>query len=394
MNILHITPYYAPAWGYGGVVRAVYELSKAQAAAGNQVSVLTTDSLIPGQRIAIQDETIDQVDVTRIPNWIEPLRRVNLSTPGHWTGTLNALRQTVVPNVIHCHELRTVESLLTMRAAARWSTLIPIIITPHGTLPQTTGRSAVKHIWDRLFGAVLARQISGWIALNTIEEADIRNWWDNNAPAGLACPPIAVIPNGVDVDSFNWPRVLHNPQSPTVLFLGRLQERKGVQFLIPAFAQAIRQLKLSRAQLLIVGPDEGMLAAAQKLAGENGIAVQVTFTGLLTGAARDQVLQQADLFVLPAIGEGLSIAALEAMAAALPVILTPGCNLPEAESRGAGIIVQRTVDAIAEGLRDLLSVPERRSRMGDAGRSWMQREFTWAHLADQTAAFYESIQTK
>jgi len=390
VNILHIVPYYAPAWGYGGVVRAVTELSKAQVGLGQHVHVLTTDSLSPGQRIAVHHEVIDGVTVIRQPNRIEPLRRVNLSTPIGWTAALNTIAQSDQLDVIHCHELRTVETLLTMRSAAAHRS--PVIVTPHGTLPLTTGRSAIKRGWDRLFGAALARRISGWVALNPTEANDIRAWWSRHAPANRPCPPIAVLPNGVDVDAFDWPRQAtdHDPAAPIVLFLGRLQERKGVQFLIPAFARAIRELRLPRAMLVIAGPDEGMLVPAQQLADQYGIADQVTFAGLLTGAARDHALRQADVFVLPAIGEGLPMAALEAMAAALPVILTPGCQLPEVTTRGAGVIVDRSSEAIATALIDLLSQADRRNTMGAAGRSWMRESFSWAHIAAATITLYQN----
>src|SRR5690606_6472197 len=82
MNLLHITPYYAPAWRYGGAVRAVTDLTRAQAAAGHRVFVLTTDALGPGERVTALSETIDGVHVTRVRNRSAALRdRLNLSTP-------------------------------------------------------------------------------------------------------------------------------------------------------------------------------------------------------------------------------------------------------------------------------------------------------------------------
>ena len=79
------------------------------------------------------------------------------------------------------------------------------------------------------------------------------------------------------------------------------------------------------------------------------------FTGLLTGEDKLAALAAADLFALPAVGEGFSMAVLEAMACGLPVLLTPGCNFPEVVDAGAGMVVAREVPALSEGLRALLT---------------------------------------
>ena len=157
MNILHVTPYYAPAWAYGGVVRAVYGLATAQATLGHSVTVLTTDTASPTQRLAVSREIIDSVAVIRCHNMVGPLRRLNLSSP---FGVRRALSQLpATPDIIHCHELRTVENLLV--TASRRAAHVPLVVSLHGTLPQTTGRVLVKQTWDRLFGKALAGRFSG-----------------------------------------------------------------------------------------------------------------------------------------------------------------------------------------------------------------------------------------
>jgi poly(glycerol-phosphate) alpha-glucosyltransferase len=385
--ILHVTPYYAPAWAYGGVVRAVHGLATAQAALGHDVTVLTTDTLAPGDRIDERREKLEGVNILRCHNRVELLRRVNLSTPVGWRSALSdLLKAPDAPNIIHCHELRTIENLLTLPIASAHDKRL--IVSPHGTLPRTTGRSAVKRAWDLAFGRRLARRFDGVVALTTSEVDEARVWWRS---LGVPPPSIAVIPNGVVIPANSTSRRENPTDGPTVLFVGRLHARKGIQFLIPAFAQAVAAGGLDNARLCIIGPDEGMLAHAQQLAAELGIGDRVTFTGLLTGTARDEALANADLFVLPAVGEGLSIAALEAMADGLPVILTPGCNLPEVEPRGAGLIVPREILPLAEAIRALLVDPVRRAAMGAAGQAWMRESFAWPTIAQCTVDFYREI---
>ncbi len=392
MNVLHITPYYAPAWALGGVVRAVSELAAAQAARGDQVQVLTTDIAdLNGGRIAVLEEMRDGVHVQRARNAFPLLRgRFNLSTPQGF----GALLQARLPqaDLIHLHEFRTLEALLTLRAKPA----VPIILSPHGTLSQATGRGTLKRLWDRLFGRYTARHITGVTALTQAERAEVEAAW---YAFGLDLPPVRVIPNGVGADVWAG---LANPQLgadvaalrkrfgigdvPIVLFLGRLHERKGIQYLIPAFGQAI-QAGVA-AHLLIVGADDGMLGAMQRLVEQDNLSAQVTFAGLLEGRERSAALAAAEIFALPAVGEGLSLAALEAAASGCALILTEGCNLPEAATHSAGMVVARHRDAIAAALRHLLESPTVRRQMGAAAQTWAKDAFQWQAIAEHMAQFY------
>lgn len=393
MNLLHVTPYYAPAWRYGGAVRAVTDLTRAQAAAGHRVVVLTTDALGPGERVPAAQETIDGVAVTRVRNCSAALRdRLNLSTPRGIAPAAARLIRDHAIDAVHCHELRTVEALRVAPVANRLG--VPLVVSPHGTLPYDTGRGSVKRLWDRLFAARLLPRVDRVIALTAAEASDARAVWSRWG-VGLPDGRISVVPNGVHLDDFaalppgegfraRW----NLGDGPVVLFLGRLHERKGAQFLIPAFAQA--RDAAPDARLVIAGPDEGMLAALQGLAAAHGVAPQVTFTGMLAGDERLAALSAADVFALPAVGEGFSMAVLEALACGLPVILTPGCHFPEAEQAGAGVVVERAVAPLAGALRALLSDVDRRAEMSRAARALVERCYTWPQVVAQLDDAYRA----
>jgi glycosyltransferase involved in cell wall biosynthesis len=376
-HILHVTPYYAPAWSFGGVVSAVTGLASAQAQAGHRVTVLTTDALNHISRSRIARETIDGVQVIRVPNLSHAIRvRFNLSTP---FGLPAALRE-IEADVVHVHELRTVENLLIKHKR-------PIILSPHGTLSLETGRTTIKRGWDAIFGRSLLCKIDHIVALTEAEAEDARAVW---SMIGAPLPKLDIIPNGIAADfavSGDLRERYNLGDGVVILFLGRLHERKGLQFLIPAFAQVSEQY--TDARLLIVGPDEGMLTTLAHMVAQLHLTDRVVFTGMLTGADRGAALASADIFALPAVGEGLSMASLEAMSAGLPLIVTPGCNLPEVEERGAGLLVERSVDGVAQALRALIGDRERRRVMGERGQAWVREVFTWAKIVAQYAAVYE-----
>ena len=323
----------------------------------------------------------DGVRVVRARN-LWPRGRLNLSSPltmGRLAADLLAEAE-----VLHLHEFRTVEALLVTPMAARRG--LPMVLSPHGTLTLTTGRGGLKAAWDRLLSPLVARRIAAVIGLTAPEVEEARSAWDSFG----ATAQFAVVPNGVNADEFaqlsgreSFRARYGLGDALICLFFGRLHARKGVDIL----ARAFRQANVPGARLVIAGPDEGMLATLQALADD-----RIVLTGYLAGADRLAALAAADVFALPATGEGLSMAALEAMAAGVPVILSPGCNLPEAADSGAGLIVAPEVEPLAAALRALLTDADRRAQMGSAGRGLVRQRFTWTQVAAQLEQVYTAIQ--
>ena len=161
--------------------------------------------------------------------------------------------------------------------------------------------------------------------------------------------------------------------------MGRLHPRKGAVQLAEAFLRT----DLTQARLVIVGPDEGSLEALTALAERE--PQRIILTGFLDGDDRLAAYAAADVFALPAIGEGLP------MAAGLPVILSPGCNLPEVAEVDAGMIGPLEVDAWAAALWMLLSDPVRRRELAANARRLIDDHFTEARAAEQLEEVYRLV---
>lgn len=381
MNILHITPYYAPAYAFGGVARAVEGMAKAVLARGHNVTVLTTDALSQSARYQNHDdEILEGIHVIRLPNRSVQLRgKANLSTP---RGLKDAARQWLDwADITHLHEFRTIENLTVapMAAASRR----PLVLSPHGTLTQSTGRSLLKQNWDRLFSRRIARAMSAVICLTEAEKADAAALWKQ---LGVPEPGQYTIPNGVDAAAFDvlegdleFRQRFELGDSSVCLFLGRLHPRKGVLEL----AQAFKWANIRDAKLVFAGADDGALASLRPLLND-----RILYIGYLEGADRLAALAAADVFALPATGEGLPMAALEAMASGLPLLISPGCNLPEAEEAGAALIAEPQVDQIARALSQLLTDSALRHDMGRKARALAEERFNWDRIAAQLEGVY------
>ncbi len=385
MRLVHLLPYYAPAWVYGGVVRAAYGLTQALAAAGHSVTVITTDAGLPPAE-APAEEQIGAVRVVRCPNRWPALRRYNLSSPVGMGGVLEALLPRA--DILHVHEFRTVENLVALPLARQQR--VPVVLSPHGTLGYGAGRAAVKRGWDALLGRRIAGGVDLVAALTDDETEEARAFWRR---FGLK-PRVAVVPNGVDPDEFahlpprkDFRQAWGIPADvPLVLFLGRLHPRKGAHHLLEALAD------LPEAWLAVVGPDEGALAALLARSRALDVADRVVYTGLLTGEQKLGALAAADVLALPAVGEGLPMVVLEALAAGLPVAISDECHLPEVLAAGAGVRLEPlTGAAIAAALGPLLQDADRRARMGAAARALARERFTWAAVAAEIAGHYARL---
>jgi glycosyltransferase involved in cell wall biosynthesis len=278
--------------------------------------------------------------------------------------------------VLHNHSLWMMPNVYPGWVAARHG--VPLVLSPRGTLSRwarDSGSRVKKVFWPLLQRSVVERTAC-FHATAESELMEIRE-------AGFS-QPVAVIPNGVDIQA--------RPTSsrstpPTVLFLGRLHPKKGLDLLLPAWRAV--QDRFPEWRLRIVGPDEqGHLAEMTRLSRGLG-AARVAFEGPLYGEEKWRAYAEAETFVLPTRSENFGMSVAEALAAGTPAIVTRGAPWSGLAARHAGWWVEASVDSLAQALGQALSAsPEERATMGGRGREWMREEFSWERIASMMASTY------
>jgi glycosyltransferase involved in cell wall biosynthesis len=213
--------------------------------------------------------------------------------------------------------------------------------------------------------------------------------------AGAPDASVHIIFNGTDLRRFSPdPSGVKpvDPQfGPRMIFACRqLFPRKGIRFLIEAVAQLVP--RFPDITLVLAGdgferPD--LMALADRL----GIASRVTFLGWVPNTALPPYYRAAAVSVIPSLEEGFGIPAAEAMGCNTPVVATDAGGLPEVVEHGVtGLVVPRgDASALAQAIGELLDDPERRRRMGEAGRARALRLFDWDRTAEQLEELYRSI---
>jgi phosphatidylinositol alpha-1,6-mannosyltransferase len=174
---------------------------------------------------------------------------------------------------------------------------------------------------------------------------------------------------------------------PVVVCVSRLVPRKGQDTLIRAWPQVLRAVPEAALLLVGGGPYRGDLDG---LAAAAGVSGSVRFTGSVPWAQLPAYYDAGDVFAMPCRTrrrgldvEGLGIVYLEASATGLPVLAGDSGGAPDAVLEGeTGLVVPgRSIDAVAAALIELLTDPSRARAMGEKGRSWVEREWTWTRQA-------------
>lgn len=288
---------------------------------------------------------------------------------------LAALRQSVAEgDVVHAHNLWTMPVVYAAEVAATAG--CPLVCSTHGALdPRSLGISRLKKLaawwlWQR---RVLSR-VDLFHATSPEEADHIRR-------QGFRAP-VAVIPHGVDVPTMTPRPAVTGPRS--VAFLGRLHPIKGVDRLLRAWG-GMAQARPDW-QLRICGPDGG---AARELRAAAAGLPRVVFESGIPADRKTAWFADCDVLVLPSHGENFGIAAAEALAHGLPVIASTGTPWNGVVEHGCGWWIDNDVATLrAALLAATVSDPHTLREMGQRGRDWMIRDFSWRSVAERMLAAY------
>lgn len=198
-----------------------------------------------------------------------------------------------------------------------------------------------------------------------------------------------IIPNGIDFEQFNRPAPpiaeLRDGRL-NVLFLGRLEKRKGLSDLLRAWG-TVREA-VPEARLIVVGAGRGLKHYQKFMGGRD--SADIVFTGFVSNEDRIRYYQSADLFCAPSTGqESFGIVLLEAMAAGRAIVATdiPGYREIISDGNQALLVPPKNAERLAEALVRALRDPDLRARLGDHGQR-TARDYTWRRVAAQVLDYY------
>jgi len=282
-------------------------------------------------------------------------------------------------DILHNHSLWMMPNVYPGQVSRRHG--LPLVVSPRGTMSAWAmrGGSSIK----KLFWPLLQRPA---LAATTCFHATAESEYEDIRRLGYR-QPVAIIPNGIDILDLPAKQC---SASRTLLFLGRVHSKKGLDMLLPAWSAL--QSRFPDWRLQIVGPDNGgHLAQMQRLSSELHLQ-RIEFSGALFGEKKHLAYRQADLFVLPTYSENFGMSVAEALAAGTPAIVTKGAPWEGLKKNGAGWWIDIGVDSLIACLEDALShSPDQLNEMGQRGRNWMDADYSWKQIGQQMAESYQWV---
>lgn len=359
LRVLHVIGSMSPLCG--GPTVAVHKMLQALGRRGMTVEAATTDDNGGPGRLRVPLDRFVDFEGQRVRFFPRQTRKYAFSAPMRSWLRANIRNY----DIIHTHGLFTFAPLAAARLAR--TARVPYVMTPHGALDawgMSNKSRFIKATSVRLVEGPLLATASAVNFMSRLEQ-------ERAARHGLSFRPLLLPVGIIDPDAERASAIapieaLAGDPRRMLLFLARIHPIKCADILLRAFAG----LEDRECMLVIAGGgDASLVDSLRNLAGELGIAERVKWMGFMGGAGKRWLLSRASIFTLPSASENYGIAAVEAMNAGLPVIVTAGCGLAEFVRRhGAGIVTDGSVAALRTALDTLLANVELARGMGEAGR--------------------------
>lgn len=363
MKILQVLDCFSPLGG--GVSSVVYKLSQALSGRGHDVNIYSTDFLTDAEYI----ESLEGVKVHPFKS-IFTLGGLRL-TPGVFKEARGNLGDF---DIIHFHTYTSFINIPIGRYATKFG--VPYILDVHGNLPGTDDKGR-KKLFHNLFGKKLMSGAKKFVAETEVGCQEYMN-------LGISRDQVAIIPPGFDTDDLvdlpaegGFREKFGIGQRRMVLYLGRIHEIKGLDFLMDAFE------KLAGARddimLVIAGPDDGLQAELQEKANQRKLSDRIIFGGFLSIEDKKASLVDADVFVQPSRYEqGIAWTTVEAILCGLPLVATSGTGAAEdIEKMGAGYLVEfGDTDGMASIMEKVICDPTEADAMNKSGQEYIHENLS------------------
>jgi len=365
---------------FGGPPLKIHALSRGLVARGHKLTVATFNS----ERCwDCSEMEIDGVAVqySRWFGW--RLRQLPLS--------LGKLRHLISQaDVVHCYGLYN--SICPLAARFANNVAKPLVIEPLGMYRPRGRNQLAKRIYHSLFTKGMLMRADAVIATSAAEMRELRGAVNGSKLAlrrnGIHTEAFQKLPSGARFrEQFKIAE-----DEKLILFLGRISPIKNLEMLVEAFSVA----SLPNCRLVLAGPrsESGYFHKLKRLALSSCVnrkaCPPVLLTGPIFGEDKLTALAAADLFVLPSLSESFGIAAAEAVAAGVPVLLTETCGLASIIHRRAGLAVPLGVESLIRGLRSMILDKSLRDST-TSQRDEVIKELSWERPLNQTEELYNRL---
>ena len=378
MKILQVVQFFSAK--HGGSAMVPYEMSKHLHNAGHDVTVLTTDFQMDNDFI----DSLDGVEV--VPFHCQ----MNIGSLLISSSMKKYLKQNINKfDIIHMHNFRTYQNIIAYKFAKKYN--IPYVLQAHGSVPRIIEKKGLKYLFDIFFGYKILREASTVIA---VSNAEVNQY----AKMGVSKEKIVVIPNGIEESLFNdlpekgtFRRQYGISEKYIILFLGRLHERKGIEFLIKSFAELRKDM--NDVVLVLAGSDDGYRAKAEILINKLKLSEQVKFTGFIDDIDKLAAYVDANVLVYPSIFEIFGLVPFEAIMCGTPIIVTDDCGCGELvrEANCGYLVKYGDVSDFEDKMKWVLNNPKDGDKLVMVGGEYIKENLKLDIVVKEIEAIYNNL---
>lgn len=387
MKILQIVP--SISLIYGGPSQMVLGLAPALVKEGVEVTILTTDSNGDSGQQPLDvplNRPIKQDGYEIIYFRCAPFRRYKFSLDLLKWLKLHACEF----DLAHIHALFSPVSSAAATVCRQQK--LPYILRPLGTLDPADLRK--KKLLKQFYVDILERRnLAGAAAIHFTSDQEAKISERFGVATQDLVIPLGVIPLGRDRGSLVRGKLGIPEAVPLVLFMSRIDPKKGLNLLIPALEKLLAVGSNFHFVLAGTNPQDPDYESKIKSQLENSpLRSHTTITGFVSGELKASLLQTADLFVLPSYYENFGIAVAEAMVAGVPVVISDQVHIyQQVRDSQSGWVGATDVQALFELLREALQNPQECQRRGLNAQKYALEHFSWDAIARQIIQAYQAI---
>ena len=391
MKILQIIPSISVV--YGGPSQMVIGLASALAKEKVEVTIITTDSNGDSGQKPLDvplNSPVKQDGYEIIYFRCAPFRRYKFSLDLLQWLKIHACEY----DLAHIHALFSPVSSAAARVCHQQK--LPYILRPLGTLDPSDLRKK-KQLKQLYAGLIERRNLADAAAIHFTSEQEAKISERFGVVTRDLVIPLGVIPpdkvgNGENLVRSQW----GIPQdSPLVLFMSRLDQKKGLDLLIPALEKLLESQ--CSFHFVLAGTNSQDPDYEQKIKDQianSPLRSHTTITGFVSGELKASLLQAADLFVLPSYYENFGIAVAEAMVAGIPVVISDQVHIwQQVRDSKSGWVGTTEVETFVELIAEALQNPQECQQRGLNAQKYALEYFSWSAIARQIIQAYQKIIT-
>jgi glycosyltransferase involved in cell wall biosynthesis len=372
MKVVHVTPFYAPV--VGGVEEVVMKVAEYLVSRGYDVYVVTCNRLRHGGIGSLpRYENINGVHVIRLKpdfTW----------SHGSYSSELPIVLRELKPDIVHVHVWRHPHVFQVAKLKRRLG--FKAVLHGHAPFHKLSQLGLATWLYHRFVDTFLINYLKlydVYIALTPYEAEKV-------VQLGLEKDRVIIVPNGVSEDSCRKDSVADRDEG-LVLYLGRLSKAKNVDLLVKAMVFVSKAV--SKASLILAGPDEGLAISLIKFTKKRNIRLQ--YLGLVPEAVKHELYLKSYVYAFPSLYEPFGITLLEAAQHGLPSVITGfGGQHYSAPPNIASVWAKPNPADYAQGIIELLTDKNIWRKISENAMRWTQN-FLWSRILLRYEKLYNDL---